>query len=35
MATIEFEDGGIQVDAAIVAEGLKIAPRSFRSICGK
>jgi hypothetical protein len=26
MAMIEFEDGGVQVDAAIVAEGLKITP---------
>lgn len=26
MAMIEFEDGGIQVDAAVVAEGLKIDP---------
>ena len=26
MAMIEFEDGGIQVDATIVAEGLKIDP---------
>ena len=26
MAMIEFEDGGIQVDATVVAEGLKIDP---------
>ncbi len=26
MSTIEFEDGAIQVDAAIVGEGLGIAP---------
>lgn len=32
MAMIEFEDGGIQVDATIVAEGLKVDPSLVQAL---